>query len=269
MCEFCSKHGEGKIWYKNAMNYSKDLVSDLTRRKYIEQFLESTINDGFKTLGRLESMYRKKGHLRPSVTNSLINKAKREHFGQVLPLEEIRDIVLKAATIVRMPCPCRWTAIKKEVRCCYAVSYTPEAWYEGIDMSYFGKVSCRPLESVSPDNAMKQMKEMEKDGAIHTIWTMMTPFIGSICNCNVQDCLAMQTLSKINTEIMLRAEYFAFVNSTLCTGCGKCVDICQFNAFSTVTIEGKCVVRINKQKCFGCGLCRTKCSNSAISLHLR
>ena len=116
MCEFCSKHGEGKIWYKNAMNYSKDLLSDLNRRNYIEQFFESTINDGFKTLGRLESIYRKKGHLRPSLTNSIIKKAKIEHFGQVLPIEEIREVVLKSATIVRMPSPCGWTAVKNYQR---------------------------------------------------------------------------------------------------------------------------------------------------------
>jgi len=41
MCEFCSKHGDGKVWYRNAANYSNDLLSDLRRRKYIETFLSS------------------------------------------------------------------------------------------------------------------------------------------------------------------------------------------------------------------------------------
>ncbi len=40
MCEFCTKHGDGKVWYKNAANYSKDLVSDLNRKKYINDFFE-------------------------------------------------------------------------------------------------------------------------------------------------------------------------------------------------------------------------------------
>ena len=60
MCEFCTKHGDGKVWYKNAANYSKDLVSDLNRKKYINDFFEKTIEDGFKTLGRLESLFQKK-----------------------------------------------------------------------------------------------------------------------------------------------------------------------------------------------------------------
>jgi len=52
MCEFCTEHGDGKIWYKNAANYAQDLVADLKRKRYVENFLESTINDGFRTLGR-------------------------------------------------------------------------------------------------------------------------------------------------------------------------------------------------------------------------
>jgi ferredoxin len=264
MCEFCTKHGDGVIWYKNAANYSSDLVSDLRRRKYIEQFFESTINDGFKTLGRLEALYKRRGRLPSTITRGMIEKAKIEHFGQVLPLEEISELVLKSASIVRMPCACRWTALKKEVRCCYAVSYTPEAWYKNIDMGYFGTTQTSGLESITPDEAIIQMKEMEKDGAIHTIWTMLTPFIGAVCNCRLNDCLAMQTLSNIHIEIMARAEHTAVVNRAICSGCGKCTDACQFDAIECISENGKNIARINTGKCFGCGLCRNRCPTKAI-----
>ena len=126
MCEFCTKHGDGKIWYRNAANYGMDLLSDLNRRRYIENFLASAFSDGFQTLGRLEVIYRKKGRLPEAVKKALISKSRQEHFGQVLPIEEIRELALKARTIVRMPCACRWDIEKKEVRCCYAISYGPE-----------------------------------------------------------------------------------------------------------------------------------------------
>jgi hypothetical protein len=219
MCEFCTKHGEGKIWYKNAANYAHDLLSDLGRRRYIENFLSAAFSEGFQTLGRLETIYRKKGRLPNAVVAAMISKAKTEHFGQVLPIEEICGVVRKAATIVRMPCACRWNMWKKEERCCYAVSYGPEAWYNGIDMGYFGKASPEGLEPLTPDEAIEQMKEMEDRGAIHTIWTMMTPFIGAICNCSPDDCLAMRTLSRTGVETMERAEYMARVDESLCTGC--------------------------------------------------
>ena len=40
MCEFCIKHGEGEKWYLRAQNYSEDLLSDLRRRKYIQDFFK-------------------------------------------------------------------------------------------------------------------------------------------------------------------------------------------------------------------------------------
>ena len=46
MCDLCTQHGDGKIWYKNARNYAQDLLSDLERRKYIENFLTSAFGQG-------------------------------------------------------------------------------------------------------------------------------------------------------------------------------------------------------------------------------
>jgi len=269
MCEFCTTHGEGKIWYKNAANYANDLLADLNRRKYIEKFLNAAFSEGFQTLGRLETIYRKKGRLPKTVESALIAKAKAEHFGQVLPIEEIDELVRKARTVVRMPCACRWDLEKKEKRCCYAVSYGPEAWYHSIDMSYFGKASDEGLESLTAEAAVMQMEEMEEWGAVHTIWTMMTPFIGAICNCSAEGCLAMRTLSRINVETMGRAEHVARVDASRCSGCGLCSAACHFEAIESVTVGGRSVSRINAYKCFGCGLCRRVCPDAALSLILR
>ena len=269
MCDFCTKHGEGKIWYKNARNYAADLLSDLQRRHYIENFLTSAFKEGFETLGRLETIYRKKGRLPDAVKAALVSKAKAEHFGQVLPIEEISQVVMQAMTVVRMPCACRWNIEKKEERCCYAVSYGSEAWYKEIDMDYFGKASDEGLESLTPDTAIAQMKEMEERGAVHTIWTMMTPFIGAICNCSPEECLAMRTLSRTRVETMERAEYVARVDEALCTGCGLCDSRCHFHAIGSHTRSGRSFARIDPQTCFGCGLCRSSCSAGAISLTLR
>lgn len=269
MCEFCTQHGDGKIWYKSAANYADDLVSDLKRRKYIEGFLESTIRNGFTALGRLETLFRKKGRLPDSLAAGMVAKAKTEHFGQVLPMEEIRDLVLKAETVVRMPCACRWTAQKKEVRCCYGISFGPNAWYKDIDMSYFGKARDEGLESLSREEAIAQMERLEEHGAIHTIWTMLTPFIGAVCNCTARDCIAMRTLSGIRVELMARAEYRAVVDERRCEGCGLCAESCQFGAIDALQDIGKTIASIGAEKCFGCGLCRRACPTGAISLKLR
>lgn len=266
MCEFCTKHGEGRIWYKNARNYGQDLLSDLQRRQYIENFLTSAFGEGFQTLGRLEKIYRRKGRLPAAVKTAMIQKAKAEHFGQVLPIEEIAELAGNAMTVVRMPCACRWNLEKKEERCCYAISYGPEPWYRNIDMGYFGKASDEGLESLSAETAVKQMRAMEEQGSIHTIWTMMTPFIGAICNCRPADCLAMLTLSRTSMETMERAEYVARVDEALCTGCGACEAECHFRAIDGHQHSGSSHAHIDNHQCFGCGLCRRVCAPEAISL---
>jgi len=113
------------------------------------------------------------------------------------------------------------------------------------------------------------MEQMEEQGAIHTIWTMITPFIGAICNCTARDCLAMRTLSSIHVETMARAEYVATVDERLCTGCGVCEGHCQFDSIVNRQESGRTTAQIDRNKCFGCGLCRKACDTGAISLMQR
>jgi len=136
-------------------------------------------------------------------------------------------------------------------------------------MSYFGKASDEGLESLTAETAVQQMEAMEEQGAVHTIWTLMTPFIGAICNCSAEGCLAMRTLSRINVETMARAEHVALVDASLCNGCGLCDAACHFRAIDGISLEGRTISRIDVRKCFGCGLCRRVCASRAISLILR
>lgn len=266
MCEFCTKHGDGQVWYKNAKNFSGDLVSDLKRRGYIERFVKETIQDGFVTLGRLEALVQKKGALPERVRAGMEENARQEHFGQVLPMEEIRELVRKAETVVRMPCACRWAMGKGEVRACYGISIGPDQWYRHIDMSSFGPLPDEGLESVDREDAIHQMEHLEEHGAVHTIWTMVTPFIGAICNCTLEDCLAMRTLSGIKVETMARAEFVAVVDEEKCIGCGQCAEKCQFKAIGDREESGNHYAAIDSHACYGCGLCRNACSVEAITL---
>ncbi len=54
----------------------------------------------------------------------------------------------------------------------------------------------------------------------------------------------------------------AKIDTSLCIGCDKCLDICRFDA-----IQKDCLPYINELKCEGCGACRWVCKSSAIKLH--
>lgn len=268
MCEFCTKHGDGEVWFKQAKNYSDDLMADLERRKYISQFFETTIDEGIVAIGRLESIYKKRGALPQRVVNTMVEQAKIDHFGQVVTMEDVTEIVNNAATIVRLPCACRWASSKKENRCCYSISYSPEYWFRDMDMSYFGLAQSEGLEEVSKQEALQQMKELEVGGAVHTIWTMKTPFIGAICNCTPSECLGLRTLS-VDIETMFRGEEVAVVDNAKCSGCGSCEDACHFKAISDWRVGGEAKALVSPTKCFGCGLCRNDCPDDAITMQQR
>ncbi len=269
MCEFCKSHGDGKVWYKNASNYSQDLLSDLRRKRFIEQFLDVTIRDGFNNLLRLEAILNKKGRLPDQLIKKMMENAKIEHYGQVVPIEEVKEIIDKTIEIVRLPCACRWIMERSDNRCCYGITYNPKAWYKELDMSFFEKPNSNLFETVSKESALKQMEEIEHLGAIHTIWTFVTPFIGAICNCTKKDCIAMRTYSGISIETIFKAEYVANINTDLCSGCGLCIETCQFDAIDSILDSGRYIATISPSKCFGCGLCRNVCDAAAIKMGVR
>ena len=122
MCEFCHQHGEGKKWYLQAKNYSADLLADVGRRRMIEEFFtqgpERLAEDGEQL---------KKLHAAPPLVQSAIKRAvtkkmKKQHFGQVLPLEDVaRDLQvhrLHRAHGLHLPAP----RLGQEARYCYGIS---------------------------------------------------------------------------------------------------------------------------------------------------
>jgi hypothetical protein len=124
MCEFCLKHGEGKKWYLQASNYSEDLLSDIRRRRFIEDFLTDTksIERDVKRLEKLDSAPR---FVQGIVRRLVPRKMKKVHYGQVVPIEDIERIFGFVNSIVRVACICRHVTLGKEKRYCYGVSLGP------------------------------------------------------------------------------------------------------------------------------------------------
>jgi ferredoxin len=265
MCEFCTKHGDGRVWFENANNYARDLAADLERRKYVADFLQKTMGEGIVNIGRLESIYRKKGHLPTVLRDGFVTAAKADHYGQVVTIEDVASIVSKAALIVRFPCACKWAAHRKESRACYSLSYTADAWFEALDMSWFGLPQADGLERVTAETAIGQMRALGNAGAVHSIWTMKTPFIGAICNCEPDTCLGLRTLS-LDMRTMHKGETTASIDESQCNGCGSCASVCHFHAVDSQRSNGDEKAHVVAKRCFGCGNCRQHCPRDAITM---
>lgn len=59
----------------------------------------------------------------------------------------------------------------------------------------------------------------------------------------------------------------SIVDSTRCSGCVLCVQVCPFKAIKAETLrDGRTVASINESLCKGCGICVTACRPGAIKL---
>jgi ferredoxin len=274
LCEFCIQHGEGEKWYLQAKNYSDDLLSDVRRRKFIEEFtapeaLKRSLDGFTKRSERLEKLPR---FIRSIVSRLVTRKMKKIHFGQVVPIEEIAQIFEFTNGIVRVPCVCRSATVGKEKRYCYGVSLQANGGKLAEIISGIGKLASggpdtSKFETLSKDEAISAFRSHEHEGLCHTVWTFYTPFIGGICNCDRSDCLAMHSTITQSIPVMFRGEYVARVDPDVCSGCRECMRVCQFGAVTYSASNRKAVV--DQRWCYGCGICRSACKKNAITLEDR
>jgi ferredoxin len=271
MCEFCHRHGEGKKWYLQAVNYSEDLLSDLRRRKMIADFFqhpESLENE----VGQLEQLCKAPRFVKGVLTPFLGRRQKKVHFGQVVPIEEVAHIFDFVTSVVRLACICRHISIGSESRYCYMVSMGPKGGrfaeiIREIDVSYLTGPDTAGLEELSKEQALAAIHGYEKEGLCHTVWTFRAPFIGGICNCDRSDCLATRATVTYAVPVMFRAECVAEVDLDLCKGCRACMRVCQFGAIGYSVAKGKAIIDV--RACYGCGICRAVCTKDAIRLNDR
>jgi ferredoxin len=272
MCEFCHKHGEGKKWYLQAEHYSEDLLSDLKRRNFIKDFFmhPERLAEGEK---QIEKYKRLPSFVRAVLTPLLVGRQKKVHYGQVLPIEDVEQIFGFVSSVVRLPWICRQATVGNEQRYCYGVSMVPKEeshfaqLIQEIDASYLTGPDTSGLEVLPKDEAVTSLRELEKKGLCHTVWTFITPFVGGICNCDRSDCMAMRMTVTQDIPVMFRAEYVAEVNPELCNGCRACMRVCQFGAMAYSIANDKIV--IDPLRCYGCGICRSSCTKNAIVLKER
>ncbi len=263
MCEFCTEHGEGKKWYLQMKNYSKDLlVEELSastkdtigaakRYEWASHFWEYFVMPAITGVPGLE--------LDKMFARTTLEDQQVEHFGQVLPIEDVEKVIDMVDSITRMPCGCRFlTTGKTDKRYCFGL---------GLDKwDILGKFpdAGSSLEVLDKEEAKEIFRQYDKEGLMHSIWTGVTPYVVGLCNCD-RDCGAYKKYIEMRgTPTFFRGEYICRIDSDLCTGCKSCIKQCQFGAEFYSSASGK--VYIDPTRCFGCGVCRAACQHDAISL---
>jgi Pyruvate/2-oxoacid:ferredoxin oxidoreductase delta subunit len=258
MCEFCHEHGEGKKWYLQAKNYSLELLNQ--ERKLIYYSVNNIGERVISSLKYLDSLRNSPEALKRDLP-LIVAKRKKAHWGQVVTLEEIEQILDMSTDITRLPCACRSTLCGvSDARFCFGISTPPKDDAGNAQYPDYSK----DIEKLTIEEAKKIFREHDHNGLVHSVWTFGTPFIGGICNCTANDCLAMKSQLRLGIPMFFKAEYVASIDWEKCSGCKNCFKNCNFGAIIFSPTSQKCY--INQFQCYGCGVCRALCPRDAIIL---
>jgi ferredoxin len=274
MCEFCTEHGEGKKWYLQMKNYAPELLyAELsadqqkkarvkTRYAWSNRFWETFIMPAITGVAPAEEGPSAPTSVAQPSEEEIVARWKVEHFGQVIPIEDVGKVIDMVDSITRMPCGCRFlTTGKTDKRYCFGFGL--DKW--GVLGKYPDTASS--LEVLDKEEARQIFQQFDTEGLIHSIWTGVTPYVIGMCNCD-RDCGAYKGyIEERGAPHFFRAEYICQVDLDLCTGCKSCMSQCQFGSQFYSSALGK--VYIDPTRCFGCGVCRALCPNDAITLFPR
>jgi ferredoxin len=270
------KHGAGGKWYMNARNYSNELAEGMNLEAYLtEQWMNfeqvyirrimgvSSIGLGYKLkmpiIGRV---------LRASAEGMIHSESPNRnpvradgHFGQVIPLEEAKYILMNLAAepIIMNYCMCRMMQRGVKDACCINFGVL-----SGVIEKLPRFIPENTKVRMSREEAVQAAEEQSRKGRVATVWFQPVPYICAICFCEVPQCGGLRLRTDFGLNAVYKAEYVAEIDPDLCQGCNACLVACQFGAIKYSPTLGR--VLVDQSKCFGCGLCRDRCRFDALGL---
>lgn len=91
-------------------------------------------------------------------------------------------------------------------------------------------------------------------------------FICNCCGCCCEALIAARKFGLMNP--VETTNYLPHVDESLCTGCGKCVNVCPVEAIGLFSANdpgrpGRKIARLDERVCLGCGVCVRVCPTTA------
>jgi heterodisulfide reductase subunit A-like polyferredoxin len=178
---------------------------------------------------------------------------------EIFPYEKASDIVEKGKSWGVRDCICR---VQKELV---------------GDPCHHPKENClviAPIEgafdtsevdrALTKEEALQILIDAEDAGLVHTTGNYQSN--SYICNCCTCSCGVLRSVAEFNYIAgIAKSDFLAIVDENLCTGCGDCLERCQFNAMN---VDGP-VCEVDPDYCVGCGLCVPVCPENALVLQRR
>ena len=119
---------------------------------------------------------------------------------------------------------------------------------------------------ISKDEALQILKKSEDSGLVHKTFhphSDITKVETSVCNCCKCCCGTLDWWRIGMTALINCTNFLSKISSSLCIGCGTCVEKCPIDA---IQLNDDNIAEVNPKYCIGCGVCAHFCSENAISL---
>jgi len=110
LCDWCTKHGDGKKWYLNQKNYEKEWIHDEAAVEEYNKYMQNI--DTFAGMGGLQFADMLKIPNDEIFTQAVEGTKKAwvdyaPHVGQVVPLEDAIEIFKLSGPLTKVQCICR------------------------------------------------------------------------------------------------------------------------------------------------------------------
>lgn len=117
-------------------------------------------------------------------------------------------------------------------------------------------------QSITKEESLKLLKDAEDAGLVHNTSNVREGH-NYICNCCTCCCAVLRGVKDLaNPGSFVKADFIVQIDEELCTGCGTCVERCQFDALSVP----EDISILTPERCIGCGVCTITCPEGALTL---
>jgi len=192
---------------------------------------------------------------------------------QVVPWKVAKDVILQNPQSIAVgPCGCRLNSdnpcIEYPMDVCLMVGDPAADFITNLNPRF---------RQITQDEAVSILEESHQRGDVHCAYfkrEIANRFF-AICNCCSCCCMGVKMWNMIggipgaknagDLVFLVPSGYVAEVDEDVCSGCGTCAEL---NNFNCITMDDDDHPIINYDNCMGCGGCEGVCPEGAISLRL-
>jgi ferredoxin len=179
---------------------------------------------------------------------------------EVYPYERASDLLENARSWAVRDCICRVQQKLIGKGCDRPVGNC--LLFAPVEGAFTADGTTRP---VGKAEALQLLHQAEEAGLVHTTGNYRDNH-NYICNCCTCCCGVLRGVAEFGIPAAIaHSDFWAVVDTAVCSGCGACLDRCQFDALS---LEQD-VCAVNPARCVGCGLCTSACDTGALHLDRR